>query len=185
MFLPLEHILPVLILPILPSLNFNFNFQSNMLPGSCSPFSFSSQPPVFQESKSRNFAGFFNSFWISRHFNFAAQPKYYIFWHFNFLIWAKYYNLRHFIFAVVLKIEFFICVRLQYFRSFGKNMAPKCELKYILIFLYKPIIYKSINSTRKNSFWFKNMVIFIIWVYSWIYKYQDLTTFLVLPPMIK
>ena len=125
-----------------------------------------------------NFAGFFNNFWISQHFNFAFQSKYYISWHLYFAVSPEYYNLGHFSFTVMLIIEFFMCVSFQRLRNFGENMERKCNLKYIFIFFYTPLIHKSIKITRKTYFWFKNIVIFIIWVYNWIYKSQDFTIFL-------
>ena len=60
------------------------------------------------------------------------------------------------------------------FQNFEKSMEPKCQLKYIFIFFYTPQTRKSIKNTRKVSFWFKGIVIFI----NWIYKSQDLTIFL-------
>ena len=102
---------------------------------------------------------------FSRHLIFTVQPKYYILQHFNLTVWPEYYNLRHFSFAVVLKIEFSMCVSFQLFMNFGKNMAPKCKLKYIFIFFYIPVIHKSIKSTRITSALFKDTVIFIMWVY--------------------
>ena len=47
-----------------------------------------------------------------------------------------------------------------------KNIKPKCKLKNIFIFFDKPLIHKSIRNTRKTSFWFKDIVIFIICVYT-------------------
>ena len=103
-------------------------------------------------SRHFNFAGFLNKFWISLHFKFAVKPKYYILRHFNFAVWPKYYNLRFFNFVVVLKIEFFKCVRFQHFRNFEKSTEPKCKLKYVFTFFYTPLIHKSIKNTRKTFF---------------------------------
>ena len=75
----------------------------------------------------------------------------------------------HFCFVVVLKIEIFMCLCFQHFRNFGKNMEPKCKLKYIFIYF----TYDWFN-TRRTSFWFKNIVVFIIWVCKWICRLQDL-----------
>ena len=57
-------------------------------------------------------------------------------------------------------------------------MEPKCKLKYIYLFIYlfifyTPMIHKS-KKQKKTTSWFKNIVIFIIWVYNWIYKLQRL-----------
>ena len=46
-------------------------------------------------------------------------------------------------------------------------MEPKCKLKYIFFLFYIPLIHKSIKYIRKTSFWFKDIVNFIISVYNW------------------
>ena len=104
-----------------------------------------------------NFAVFWNNFWILGHLNFAVQPKYYISRHFNF--------------AVVLKVVIFYCLSVQYFRNFGESKKSIGNLKYFFIFFCIPLIHKSIKN-RVTSFF---LVIFIIWVYNWIYKCQELS----------
>ena len=105
------------------------------------------------------FRRFFNNLWIPRHFNFAVQPKYYIWWHFNLTVWPKHCNLRHFSFVVVLKIEFFKCVSLQHFRNFRKSIEPKCKLKNILYISYTLLIHKSIISHSQQPSRAKNSMI--------------------------
>ena len=51
-------------------------------------------------------------------------------------------------------------------------------MQYIFILFYTPLIHKSIKSTIKTSMWFEDIVILIICVYVWIYKFQDLIIFL-------
>ena len=104
----------------------------------------------FYYFKTRNFRvililrGFFNKFWISRHFIFEVQPKHYILRHFNFGVWPKYYDLRHFTFAVVFKTNFFLCVRVSDISKFsGKAWNLNVSLNYFHLF-YNPLIHGSI-----------------------------------------
>ena len=67
-----------------------------------------------------------------------------------------------------LNFEIFMCMSFQYFRNFGKS-------KNIYFYLFfHTLDSQSIKNIRKSSFWFKSTVTFIIWVYNWIYKFQNL-----------
>ena len=66
--------------------------------------------------------------------------------------------ISHFNFAVLSKIKYFVCVIFRRFRNSGKSK----KASKICIFSSTSLIHKSIENIRKESFWFENIVSFII-----------------------
>ena len=75
-----------------------------------------------------NFLGFFDHFWISRHFIFAVQPKCYILSHFSFVVWPIYYNHAILIWR--------LCWKLNFLYLWVSQILGIGEKYYIFFFLY-------------------------------------------------
>ena len=81
-------------------------------------------------------------------------------------------------FAIVLKIKFFKVGEFPTFQEFREitwNLNTSLNTFLSFYLFYSPLIHKGIKNTRKTSFWFKDFVSFVIWVYNRIYTFQDLT----------
>ena len=90
------------------------------------------------------FAVFLNNLCTLRHFNFVAQHKYCIL-RFDYVTIIC----DILVFAVVLKIEFFMCMNFQHFRNFGKSMESNCKLNFKHIFIF--LLHTAIHKSNKNS----------------------------------
>ena len=86
---------------------------------------------------------FFNNLCTLQHFNFVAQHKYCILRFDHITIICDILN-----FAVVLKIEFLMCMNFQHFRNFGKSMEPNCKLNFKHIFIF--LLHTAIHKGNKN-----------------------------------